>query len=159
MLIDVPYQSDNHLEDALCKVAKSYEVNQNCNQKISNLVGAQKAFEKAKNGTFTKLTEEQIEPLGRTFLNKTLNETLHDLLIYGNINQFEQLRKEFGISDKKTWSIKVQTLVETEDCAELNKLLNSKSFPFGYEMLIDLCISTTNLRKPKTICLVFNQKS
>lgn len=151
------YLPDNHFEDALRKAAKSYENNQSYNEKISNLIGAQKAFEMAKKDTFTKLTEEQIElmrcqlklelELGRTFFNKTLNETLHDLLINGNVNHFEQLRKEFGISDKKTWSMRVRSLVEKGDWAELDKLLNNESFPF--EVLIDLCIKYNKCEEAK----------
>ena len=73
-----------------------------------------------------------------------LNETISILVQRALLADAESVRKEFKISDKKFWWVKVRALAQTRNWPELEKFAKSKKSPIGYSPFVMACIDNNN---------------
>ncbi|CAF1279221.1 unnamed protein product, partial [Didymodactylos carnosus] len=125
---------------------------QSHDQKIE-LSNASKLFKEIsnKNELITQLIDDEQhlitrqDELEKKFLNLpslkglSLCETIEQLLI-ANEKEAEQLKKDFGISDKRYWWIKIQMLGKKGAWSILADFGKKPTSPIGYEPFIDICL-------------------
>ena len=70
-----------------------------------------------------------------------LNESISLLIQRTCHAEADMLKKDFKISDKKFWWLKVEALGITRNWSELEKFAKSKKSPIGYRPFIEACIS------------------
>ena len=154
MLHDLYYQEDKHLEEGNCRVVSSYD-EERLDTRLSMLVSAQEAFNKSKNESALKATEEQIKLMGyqhrleeqfnKPFLDQSIHQTIFQLTVTNNHKLVEQLRKEFKIPDRRFWWLKILVLAENNDWAELDRFSKLKKSPIGYEPFFEVCVNKGNI--------------
>lgn len=160
MLMEIHYQEDDHQEEAVARLVLSYD-EERFDRRISWLLSAKEAFDKAKNDVYSKLTEDQIkllrlqkrweeEGVGEVALmHLSLEETFSRLIGVGDQHPqsakcVEVLKKEFKVAEKRFWWIKLQTLAEIGKWEELEGFAKSKKSPIGYEPFMQVCVRQGN---------------
>ncbi|MGH0134554.1 UNVERIFIED_CONTAM: hypothetical protein FKN15_023298 [Acipenser sinensis] len=139
-LKDLFNQDDDHQELGNFYVRASYGEG-SVEARMAALQNAVDEFNKAKNEFSARATEEQMkllrwqrrfqEEFDKPYLDCSLHETVHSLLLDGKHKQAEQLYKDFRIPDKRFWWLKISALAEKEDWEELEKFSKSKKSPIG----------------------------
>ena len=99
-------------------------------------------------------TEEQIRLLrhqrrleddtGHSYGDLSLQQTLHKLIVDGNLGHVEKLRKEFKVPEKRFWMLKVNALAEVGDWGELEKMSKVKKPPVSLEVFVDAALKHGN---------------
>ena len=69
-----------------------------------------------------------------------LNETIDLLVQRALFAEAEGMRKEFKLSDRKFWWLKVRALAKARNWSELEKFSKSKKSPIGYKPFVDACM-------------------
>uniref|UniRef100_W5MDE9 Vacuolar protein sorting-associated protein 16 homolog n=1 Tax=Lepisosteus oculatus TaxID=7918 RepID=W5MDE9_LEPOC len=157
-LKDLFNQDDDHQELGNFYVRASYREGK-LEARLAALQSAVDEYNKAKNEFAAKATEEQMrllrfqrrmqEEFDRPFMDYSLQETLHSLLMEGRIRPAEQLYKDFRIPDKRYWWLKISALAEKEDWEELEKFSRSKKSPIGYLPFVEICVKHHNKYEAK----------
>ncbi|CAF4062120.1 unnamed protein product [Rotaria sp. Silwood2] len=116
----------------------------------TELTSASKLFRDAKNETVAQLVDDEVrliakqDELEKKLYNVQLKglslvDTLETLLI-----NFEKdadiLRKDFTISDKRYWWIKIQAYAKKNAWTQLLEFGKKPTSPIGYEPFVDVCI-------------------
>jgi len=150
---DLYYQEDNSLEEANCKVIRSYTL-EHIEDRAKLLEDAMNCYHRCKNEFAAKQTEEQIRLLrhqrrleddtSQSYSDLSLHKTLHKLIVNGNLGHADKLKKEFKVPDKRFWILKVDALAEAEDWLELEKLSKTKKPPVTLEVFVDACLKHEN---------------
>lgn len=124
-------------------------------QLMPALESSLKCFSKAKYDFGTRITESQIKlfkfqqriKTKRTadVIGSSLNDTMKQLILLKAEQLLAELKKEFRVSEKRFWHVKIVTLAETGDWVELRKFCASKkTSPVGYEPFVDACVKFGN---------------
>lgn len=152
-LKDLFNQDDDHQELGNFYVRASYGEG-SVEARMAALQNAVDEFNKAKNEFSARATEEQMkllrwqrrfqEEFDKPYLDCSLHETVHSLLLDGKHKQAEQLYKDFRIPDKRFWWLKISALAEKEDWEELEKFSKSKKSPIGYLPFVEICVKHQN---------------
>ncbi|CAF1461168.1 unnamed protein product [Rotaria sordida] len=123
-------------------------------QKVE-LTSAAKLFREAKNETVAQLVDDEArlivkqDELEKKLYNVQLKglslvDTLEMLLI-----NFEKdadiLRKDFSVSDKRYWWIKIQAYAKKHAWTQLLEFGKKPTSPIGYEPFIDVCVRSNRL--------------
>ncbi|CAF1318391.1 unnamed protein product [Rotaria sordida] len=123
-------------------------------QKVE-LTSAAKLFREAKNETVAQLVDDEArlivkqDELEKKLYNVQLKglslvDTLEILLI-----NFEKdadiLRKDFSVSDKRYWWIKIQAYAKKHAWTQLLEFGKKPTSPIGYEPFIDVCVRSNRL--------------
>ena len=87
---------------------------------------------------FQALEDELRSP--KCYFGLSLHQTILKLIVAGRYKNAENLKKEFKMSDKKFWWIKIEGLAEREDYTELDKFSRSKKSPIGYAPFVEVCM-------------------
>ncbi|ESO06602.1 hypothetical protein HELRODRAFT_106217 [Helobdella robusta] len=158
MLLDIHYQEDNHADEAVCRIMLSYD-DDKFERRLGSLIAAQEASVKAKNDFLAKLIEDQIkllklqrrleEEMNLPFIDLSIDDTIGQLIGKEEHKRVEQMRKDFKLSDKRFWWLKIQKLAELGQWLELDKFSKSKKSPIGYEPFVDVCIKYNNVNEGK----------
>ncbi|CAF1142164.1 unnamed protein product [Adineta steineri] len=125
----------------------------------SELTSASKLFREIKNDSSAQLVDEEtrlitkqdeLEKKLQTIQLKgfSLVDTL-DLLIIHNERDADLLRKEFNISDKRYWWIKIQAYAKKNAWVQLLEFGKKPSSPIGYEPFVDVCIRSQKLEEAR----------
>lgn len=148
MLKHLHEQEDNYLELAHCYVRESFNTF-SPEDRLLSIQEAQENFQKAREEFCTKAAEEQLrlvrqqmlfeEESEQSYVETSLHDTLKNLLLAGNVKKAEQLRKEFKLSDKRWWMLRITTLAELGHFAELEAFSKSKKSPVGYLPFVEAC--------------------
>ncbi|MGH0161945.1 UNVERIFIED_CONTAM: hypothetical protein FKN15_041803 [Acipenser sinensis] len=157
-LKDLFNQDDDHQELGNFYVRASYGEG-SVEARMAALQNAVDEFNKAKNEFSAKATEEQMkllrwqrrfqEEFDKPYLDCSLHETVHSLLLDSKHKQAEQLYKDFRIPDKRFWWLKISALAEKEDWEELEKFSKSKKSPVGYLPFVEICVKHHNKYEAK----------
>ncbi|XP_063605490.1 LOW QUALITY PROTEIN: vacuolar protein sorting-associated protein 16 homolog [Penaeus indicus] len=109
-LRDILVQEDDFNGQALLRIKEAYMSNRT-DMRQASLQGAAELFRKAKNETACQMTEEQVKLVRwqvrledgqhKPYVNKSLYDTLHQLLIDGQIKEAEKLKTEFKIPERR----------------------------------------------------------
>jgi hypothetical protein len=75
--------------------------------------------------------EEKFRP--QKYVGLSVQQTLRQLILDKMFKPADELRKEFKVTDKRYWWLKVITLAEQGEWFELEKFSNQKKSPIGYE--------------------------
>ncbi|XP_070536133.1 vacuolar protein sorting-associated protein 16 homolog [Ptychodera flava] len=162
-LTDLYYQNDDFMEIANSKIIESYRETR-LDARLKSLYDAQDYYTKARTSQDPNIkakaefaarqTEEQVklmryqkrleEELQRPYLDLSLNDTMHELLVQGNTKLAEQLRKEFKVPDKRFWWLKIGALGQVGDWIELDRFSKNKKSPIGYEPFVEVCMKYHN---------------
>ncbi|XP_023326390.1 vacuolar protein sorting-associated protein 16 homolog [Eurytemora carolleeae] len=118
--------------------------------RLSALVTAQDYYKRSRaefNLTATEETSRLLnhqskleEKLGRAYMNKSLHETISQLLEEGEIKLADKLRSEFKLSDRKYLWLKVRSFGASKQWDELSNLAKSKKSLIGFGPFVDACI-------------------
>ncbi|XP_067937076.1 vacuolar protein sorting-associated protein 16 homolog [Watersipora subatra] len=148
LLEDLYLQEDRHLDVANCRVVSSLE-EQEISARKQLLGEAHKKYKEAKDEWAAKITEEEIrlverqqqfEGQGLSCLHKSLHETMHSLIMSGNMKAAEQMRKEFNVPERRYWWLKVNALAESSNWLELENFSRTKkSSPIGFRPFVEAC--------------------
>lgn len=154
LLEDLYYQEDNFIEEANCKVMRSFE-DERLEDRTETLKLAMNCYAKGKNDFNVKQTDEQIkllkyqrrleEEFNRPYMDLSLHQTIYRLTMENNNKVAEQLRKEFKVPDRRYWWIKIQALAEAGEWAELDKFSRTKKPPVGMEAFVEVCAKHNNV--------------
>ncbi|BFZ22188.1 hypothetical protein BsWGS_25227 [Bradybaena similaris] len=150
---DLYYQEDNSLEEGHCKVIRSYTLD-NFEERAKLLEEAMNCFHRCKHEFAAKQTEEQVKLLrhqrrleddsGHSYADMSLQKMMRKLIMEGNHQLVEKLRKEFKVPDRRYWILRIHALAEAGDWAELDKFSKVKKAPVGMEAFIDGCMKHHN---------------
>ncbi|XP_054846480.1 vacuolar protein sorting-associated protein 16 homolog [Eublepharis macularius] len=162
-LKDLYNQDDNHQELGNFFVRSSYTNEQRIEGRVASLVNAVDEYYKAKNEFAAKATEDQVKLLriqhrmqkeeDKPYLDYSLHDTVYNLILDKNHKRAEQLYRDFKISDKRFWWLKISALAEREDWDELEKFSKSKKSPIGYMPFVEICMKHHNCSEAKKYTL------
>lgn len=148
MLKHLHEQEDNFLELAHCFVRESYGTF-SPEDRLLCLQEAQENFQKARDEFSTKATDEQLrlvrqqglleEESDRSFVETSLHDSLRNLLMLNNVKKADSIRKEFKVSEKRWWLLRISTLSELSQFSELEAFSKSKKSPVGYVPFVEAC--------------------
>ena len=81
--------------------------------------------------------------------DKSIYETIGELIKRNLLNEAEQLRKEFKISDtsEQWWHLKARNLAKGHLWDELEKFSKSKKSIIGYEPFVTYCMEANNVQE------------
>ncbi|XP_078488533.1 vacuolar protein sorting-associated protein 16 homolog [Ciona intestinalis] len=149
MLKDLHEQEDNFIELAHCHIHDSFDTFRS-DERVISLHSALDNFTKAKDDFGMKMTEEQLQllreqsqleqELDESFIEKSLHDTISSLLKINQLKRAEHLRKQFKLSDKRWWWLRITALSEQGNFAELENFSKSKKSPIGYYPFVEVCI-------------------
>lgn len=145
---------DKQEEAAAMNVLESfaYEDEPQAHKKILNQ--AKELYNKKKDYQLdSKLCEEQIKLLqmqrdfdknqpSPVFVGLSVSDTIYHCLLTGN-KQSKRVKKEFQVSDKKYWWIKIAALSKLGKWNKLEKFSKKKS-PVGYRPFVEACLQQKN---------------
>ncbi|XP_033731086.1 vacuolar protein sorting-associated protein 16 homolog, partial [Pecten maximus] len=110
MMEDLYYQEDNFLEEANCKVVKSFD-DERLDDRCETLKQAMNCYARAKNEFAVKQTDEQMkllryqrrmeEEFNRPYMDLSLHQTIYRLIVENSHKPAEQLRKEFKVPERR----------------------------------------------------------
>ncbi|XP_066928946.1 vacuolar protein sorting-associated protein 16 homolog [Clytia hemisphaerica] len=147
-LINLCYQDDKYQNLGALYIQESF-VEKNLDSRIKGLDKARIEFGKAQDPFKAQVTEDNIKLLefqsrlqdqfGDQYLNKTIGDTLYQLIHKGYYKKADQLKKEFAIPDVRFWWTKIQALGASHAWKELEIFSKSKKSPIGYEPFVEAC--------------------
>ena len=139
MLRDLFIQEDWHSEEAFTFIPESYEALSVAEQ-ITALQNAAERFDHAKDEFNKKVTEDQIKLTrhqmkleekfpARKFVGLTVQRTLKSLLHDQSFKLADEFKKDYQISDRQFWFVKLDVLAATGQWEELEKFSKSSRKP------------------------------
>lgn len=147
-------------DKGFCFLKESFTNADNANQpsKKSEIQLALDAFRLANNDFMVSATEDQIRLLNKqkkieeklkqtssiNLVGQSLYETIQSLLKLKMYKQAEDIKKDFKMSEKKYYWLKINILAEKGDWIELQNFSNSKKPPIGFEPFVDVCLAYKN---------------
>ena len=146
------YTQDDFAASALLSI-QEHEHNGMLDAKVKNLESINRHFVDAGKEFESRLTKEQIALISRQktlstkspdIIGQNVNGTISLLIQSALFNDADSVRKEFKISDKKFWFLKVRGLALTRNWAELEKFARGKKSPIGYGPFVKACIDNNN---------------
>ncbi|CAH1635593.1 unnamed protein product [Spodoptera littoralis] len=116
----------------------------------ASLISARECYKKGKNDLGVsicedgrKLCKQQSslqETYGTSFVGLSLHDSVRTLLEQGETKLADKLRSEYRMPDRRYWWLRILTLAEKDDWAELERFSKSKKSPVGYEPFVDACL-------------------
>ncbi|KAI8421023.1 hypothetical protein MSG28_008153 [Choristoneura fumiferana] len=120
----------------------------------ASLISARECYKKGKNDLGVSICEDARklykqqsslqETYGESFVGLSLHDTVKKLLNQGEIKLADKLRSEYKMPDRRYWWLRILTLAEKNDWAELDRFSKSKKSPVGYEPFVDACLNRNN---------------
>ncbi|XP_033732936.1 vacuolar protein sorting-associated protein 16 homolog [Pecten maximus] len=154
MMEDLYYQEDNFLEEANCKVVKSFD-DERLDDRCETLKQAMNCYARAKNEFAVKQTDEQMkllryqrrmeEEFNRPYMDLSLHQTIYRLIVENSHKPAEQLRKEFKVPERRYWWLRMHALGQAGEWAELERFSKSKKPPVGLEAFVEVCSKHKNV--------------
>ncbi len=160
LLNDFYYQEDRKLELENLYLKESFDTI-DVNDKIKGLRTTHKSYmelksirpdllpdaksldENIKLITLQKQLETEYE---REFLNKSLVDTIYNLIFIGQGSRANKVKSEFKLSEKRFYWIKLRALVARRQWDELQEWAKSKKSPIGYEPFYYQCLAAGSKR-------------
>ncbi|XP_071521416.1 vacuolar protein sorting-associated protein 16 homolog [Panulirus ornatus] len=152
-LRDILVQEDDFHGQALLRVKEAYQASR-ADSCLASLQSAAELFRKAKSESACQMTEEQIklykwqikleDSQQKAYANKSLHDTVHQLLTDGQIKEAEKLRVEFKIPDRRYWWLRILAHAQSSQWEELANFSKNKKNPIGFEPFFDACLKTGN---------------
>ncbi|KAG7159513.1 Vacuolar protein sorting-associated protein 16-like 1 [Homarus americanus] len=152
-LRDILVQEDDFHGQGLLRIKEAYNTYRTDSHQAS-LVGAAELFRKAKSESACQMTEEQIklnkwqmrleESQQKPYAKKSLHDTVHQLLLDGQIKETEKLRVEFKIPERRYWWLRVVAHAQANHWEELANFSKNKKNPIGFEPFVDACLKNGN---------------
>ena len=147
-LRDIFVQEDDFQNQAYLKIIEAYQ--SEIVSQLAFLQGATESLKKTRNELGSQLTEEQIKLLKwqaklekneqKNYINKSLQDTMAQLIQDGNIKEADKMRVEFKMSDRKYAWIRVMSHSQANHWKELNLFSMNKKIPIGFEPFVDVCL-------------------
>lgn len=144
-------QEDDWASLARQSVIESYATGR-IETRLSALVTAQDYYKKGRCEFDLSATEETSrllnnqskleEKLGRMYMNKSLHDTVSQLLEEGELKIADKLRSDFKLSDRKYLWLKVRAFGKSKQWVELANLAKSKKSLIGFGPFIDVCVES-----------------
>ncbi|GBP47948.1 Vacuolar protein sorting-associated protein 16 homolog [Eumeta japonica] len=116
----------------------------------ASLISARECYKKGKNDLGASICEDARklckqqsslqETYGERFLGLSLHDTVKKLLDQGEVKLADKLRSEYKMPDYRYWWLRILTLAEKGDWADLDKFSKSRKSPIGYEPFVDACL-------------------
>ncbi|XP_074594304.1 vacuolar protein sorting 16 [Brevipalpus obovatus] len=152
-LCEIHFQDGDFNSRGFTKFRTSLK-NQQTPEEKRYLFEAQECFRKAKDDFAVSSLEDQLklienqEKLEKTckqpFVGLSLQETMQRLLREGEEKLAEGLRKDFKVSERRYWWLKIDVLAEKREWHELEKFSKAKRSPIGYEPFVTTCLKYKN---------------
>ena len=128
--------------------------------RLANLFTAQDLYKKAKGAEFRQSAVDETyrllkyqtgleDKFGKTFVDKSLHQTLGLLLADGETKLADKLKSEFKVSDRRYLWIKVRAYGEGRQWQELAALAKSKKSAIGFGPFVDVCLAAGE--KPQAV--------
>lgn len=150
---NIYYSEDNYLEEGTCHVIDSYS-HERLEDRFSALKDALLSYNKSRHDFVIKQTDDQVklleqqvkleEEFNRPYIDLSLHQTIHRLIVDDRMKQAETLRKMFKVPEKRFWCLKINALAESGQWAELDKFSKSKKPPVGMEAFVEACMKYNN---------------
>lgn len=148
-LRDILVQEDDFYAQALLRIKEAYHSNR-ADTRQASLQGAAELFRKAKNDTAIQMTEDQVKLFKwqvklednqqKPYINKSLHDTVHQLIKDGQIKEAEKMRVEFKIPERRYWWLRVLAHAQACHWEELANFSKNKKNPIGFEPFVDACL-------------------
>lgn len=155
-LKDIYLQEDDFLAQAEMSIVESAGSTAKLESSLleisSNYKKAHKEVEAELTDDQRKLMKQQKaleEKFSRTFYGLSLHDTVHELLMLGDIKMAEKLRTEHKMSDKHFWYLRIKILGNNYQWEELEKFSKLKKSPVGYEPFVEVCLKARNVNEAK----------
>ena len=136
---------EDNLRNAMSHLKKGLETMHSSSFELASVF-----FKKGKQDFAVSVVDEQVKLIRQQTRMKDKSEfdwhglsiadTIKALLKSGKYRVADDARKEFKVSEKRFWWIKLQVLVEKRDWTELDKFSKTKKSPIGYEPFVDVCL-------------------
>ncbi|XP_076030223.1 vacuolar protein sorting 16 isoform X2 [Oratosquilla oratoria] len=158
-LRDILVQEDDFKGQATLRITEAYQSHR-IDIRLASLQGAVECFKKAKNEYAAQMTEEEVKLLRwqvkleenhqKSYINKSLHDTMHLLFKDGQIKEAEKLRAEFKVPERRYWWLRVLAHAEASHWEELSNFAKNKGkSPIGYEPFVDACLKFNNVSEAK----------
>ncbi|XP_046967417.1 vacuolar protein sorting-associated protein 16 homolog [Vanessa cardui] len=135
-------QAATHVRDALAPPAPG--------SAEASLLSARECYRKARHDLGVAICEEARklckqqsslqETYGESFVGLSLQDTVKKLLNQGEVKLADKLRSEYKMPDRRYWWLRILTLAEKDEWAQLEVFSKSKKSPVGYEPFVDACL-------------------
>ncbi|XP_034487688.1 vacuolar protein sorting-associated protein 16 homolog [Drosophila innubila] len=79
----------------------------------------------------------------------SIHDTMLQLLRMGDIKEAEKIKSEYKVPDRRYWWMRILTLAEKLNWAELEKFSKNKKSPIGYEPFVEVCLQQDNTREAR----------
>ncbi|KAK3890447.1 hypothetical protein Pcinc_005604 [Petrolisthes cinctipes] len=152
-LRDMLVQEDLFHDQALLRIKEAYTTART-DTRVALLQSATGLFRKGRSEAQQQLTEEQIklyriqvrleESYQHSFTDLSLHDTVHQLLLSGQLKEADKLRSEFKIPERRYWWLKVIAHAEAGHWDELVNFSKNKKSPIGFEPFVDACLKNGN---------------
>ncbi|CAH2085639.1 unnamed protein product [Euphydryas editha] len=139
---DFAAQAASHARDALEQ--------REAGAREASLLSARECYRKGRNELGVSICEEARklckqqsslqETYGESFVGLSLHDTVKKLLKQGEIKLADKLRSEYKMPDRRYWWLRILTLAERDEWAQLEIFSKSKKSPVGYEPFVDACL-------------------
>eukprot|EP01135_Chromosphaera_perkinsii_P006872 Nk52_evm27s621 gene=Nk52_evmTU27s621 len=150
LLSNFYYQDDRTVDRADIILQKAYE-KEELSERLKDLKLARGMYQESKDmGFMEKAVDEQIKllyvqdelerALKRDFVDLSLSDTIGRCIECGAGDRAMQLKKDFRVTDRNFWWIKIQALAMTHKWTELETFSRSKKSPIGYAPFVEACI-------------------
>ncbi|XP_065335778.1 vacuolar protein sorting-associated protein 16 homolog isoform X2 [Cloeon dipterum] len=147
-------QEDDFNSLGACSIREAYEPKNSSTMEMI-LNSAAEYYKKGKSENYQSLCEEHARLLRQqramqeklntsNFVGLSVNATLKKLLLMKEHKLAEKLKQEYKIPDRRYHWVKIATLGEQEDWAELERFSKAKKSPIGYEPFVDVCLAHGN---------------
>lgn len=151
-LKNIFFQEDDFISEALCYLKQATLINKTDGnwkkKKVSLVSSALDICKKSKNEFLASHCEEHFRLLkyqmkledrypSIQFYNLSLQDTMELLVRNKEYKQCEELKKEFKVSDKRYYHLKLTILGDMAEWQEIEKLSKTKKSPIGYEVCVD----------------------
>jgi hypothetical protein len=78
------------------------------------------------------------------FVDRSVNETVHSLLLLGKMRQAEKVAAQMKVPDKRLCWIKARAFVQMQAWDQLERLATQRKSPIGMQPFVELCVEAGN---------------
>ncbi|KAF5305511.1 hypothetical protein FQA39_LY01602 [Lamprigera yunnana] len=153
-LNEIFIQEDDFNSQALGFLMESLD-DKKTHTRDASLTSAAEAYKKARNDTGYSICEETLrllkyqrsleDKINENLVGKSVHDTCKRLLELKDLKEAEKVRSNFKIPERRYWWLRIQTLADAGDWAELEKFSKLKKSPIGYAHFVDVCLQKSML--------------
>ncbi|KAH8311776.1 hypothetical protein KR044_008047, partial [Drosophila immigrans] len=86
---------------------------------------------------------------GASMSGLSIHDTMLQLLQMGELKEAEKIKNDYNVPNRRFWWMRILTMSEHHNWAELEKFSKSKKSPIGYEPFVEVCLQQDNAHEAR----------